>query len=242
MWERCVSTFFSRQKMSEINFSQSLDRFKESFLWAAAQGGNTEDCESLLAIGADINWKHPTEGDTPILAACRRGHTSTVESLVVHGADINITGSDSLCPLHICCLRGDHATLNVLLSAAPNLLLKTKEGKTALQLAEAKGHEIICLRLAAFSSSSSTAVTGNGSRTSSSRSATRPNGQKSLFLSFSLNLCLYFVLLSLSLFLSFSLSLCLSRREFRSSLSQTNKTSTSSINHNLNPFARRICF
>jgi ankyrin repeat protein len=166
-------------RMSEINFSQSLDRFKESFLWAAAQGGNTEDCESLLAIGADINWKHPTEGDTPILAACRRGHTTTVESLVVHGADINITGSDSLSPLHLCCLRGDHSTLNILLLANPNLSIKTKEGKTALQLAEAKGHDIICSRLSTFSSSPSLLSSSNlglGSRTSSSRSGSRSNG------------------------------------------------------------------
>jgi ankyrin repeat protein len=59
------------------SFNQSLDRLKESFLWAAAQGGNTEDCESLLEIGADVNWKH-TDGDTPLLAACRRGHTGNV--------------------------------------------------------------------------------------------------------------------------------------------------------------------
>ena len=28
--------------MSEINFSESLDRLKESFLWVAAQSGNTQ--------------------------------------------------------------------------------------------------------------------------------------------------------------------------------------------------------
>lgn len=63
------------------SFNQSLDRLKESFLWAAAQGGNTEDCESLLEIGADVNWKH-TDGDTPLLAACRRGHTGNQFSCV----------------------------------------------------------------------------------------------------------------------------------------------------------------
>jgi ankyrin repeat protein len=160
------------REMEELNFSQSLDRFKESFLWAAAQGGNTEDCESLLGIGADINWKHQ-DGDTALLAACRRGHTNTVESLVVHGADINMTGADSLSPLHICCLRGDYSTLNILLSANPNLSLKTKDGKTALQLAEAKGHESICSRLHSLISSSGY----SNSRTSSASRSTRANGK-----------------------------------------------------------------
>jgi ankyrin repeat protein len=165
----------SYSHMEELNFSQSLDRFKESFLWAAAQGGNTEDCESLLGIGADINWKHQ-DGDTALLAACRRGHTHTVESLVAHGADINLTGADSLSPLHICCLRGDFPTLNILLNANPNLSLKTKDGKTAMQLAEAKGHENICSRLNSLISSHSSG--GNSSSRSSSSRSTRHNGKR----------------------------------------------------------------
>lgn len=155
---------------TEINFSQSLDRFKESFLWAAAQGGNTEDCESLLAIGADINWKHPSDGDTPLLTACRRGHTSTVETLLVHGADVNIPGNDMLCPVHICCLRGDYATLNILLTANPNMNIRTKDGKTAFQLAESKGHENICTRLNSYLSSHGGGSNNRGTSSRSSRS------------------------------------------------------------------------
>ncbi|CAN0415143.1 unnamed protein product, partial [Ascophyllum nodosum] len=51
-----------------------LNRFKESFLWAAAKGGRVEECESLVKIGADVNWQSP-QGDTPLLAACRNGHS-----------------------------------------------------------------------------------------------------------------------------------------------------------------------
>ncbi len=55
-----------------MSFTSALDKLKESFLVAAAQGGSSQDCESLLEMGANINWKGQ-EGDTPILAACRRG-------------------------------------------------------------------------------------------------------------------------------------------------------------------------
>ena len=54
--------------MVDLAFTESLDRLKESFLFAAAQGGNTEDCESLLEIGADTEWRNP-EGDTPLLVS-----------------------------------------------------------------------------------------------------------------------------------------------------------------------------
>ncbi len=40
-----------------MSFTSALDKLKESFLVAAAQGGSSQDCESLLEMGANINWK-----------------------------------------------------------------------------------------------------------------------------------------------------------------------------------------
>lgn len=119
---------------------------QESFLHAAAQGGNTQDCQALIEIGADINWKH-NNGDTALLAACRRGHSETVALLLAHGADSNIVGSDSLSPLHVAASRGDADTLDALLDANTITTLKTKDGQTALDIAKAKGHESIYARL-----------------------------------------------------------------------------------------------
>ncbi len=65
-----------------MSFSSALDKLKESFLVAAAQGGSSQDCESLLEMGANINWKGQ-EGDTPILAACRRGRFIYYNSLIL---------------------------------------------------------------------------------------------------------------------------------------------------------------
>ena len=136
--------------MGDLSFCQNLDRFKESFLCAAAQGGNTQDCESLLEIGADVNCRN-AEGETPLLIASRRGHTDTVELLLVHGADVNaVGGTDALNSLEICCKQGDHATLNVVLQANPILSHKTKQGKTAFDIAEERGYEDICQRLSQF--------------------------------------------------------------------------------------------
>ena len=42
--------------LADMDLSQQLDRMKESFLWAAAKGGREEEVESLLSIGADVNW------------------------------------------------------------------------------------------------------------------------------------------------------------------------------------------
>lgn len=138
--------FYSPYAMSEVSFSDSLNRFKESFLWAAAQGGNTEDCESLLEIGAEVDWKN-TDGDTALLAACRRGHADTVVLLLVYGASPNARGKDGLTPLHICARNADIKTLNVLLDAGADALLQTPDSHTALALAQQKGYENVVRRL-----------------------------------------------------------------------------------------------
>jgi ankyrin repeat protein len=132
--------------MSEVSFSDSLNRFKESFLWAAAQGGNTEDCESLLEIGAEVDWRN-VDGDTALLAACRRGHADTIVLLLVYGASPNVKGKDLLTPLHICARSGDIKTLNVLLDVGADTSILTADSQSALDIARHKGHDNIVRRL-----------------------------------------------------------------------------------------------
>lgn len=131
--------------MSEDAFSSSIDRYKESFLYATAQGGNAEDCESLLKIGADVDHKHETDEDTPLLAACRRGHIDVAKILLVYGAKVTSRGADSMTPLHIAARRGDNEMINLLLDSKNTAInLKTSDGKTAWDIAKSKGYTTIC--------------------------------------------------------------------------------------------------
>lgn len=93
-----------------------------------------------------MHWKN-TDGDTPLLAACRRGHTETIALLVACGSNVNVIGSDSFTPLHVCTRRGDAESVNILLNANVNTLARTKEGQTALDIAQVKGYETIYARL-----------------------------------------------------------------------------------------------
>ena len=129
------------------SFATSLDRMKESFLLAAAQGGNLQDCDSLIELGADVNWRGQDGGDTPLLAACRRGHSDTVAFLLAHGADSNALGSDSMSALHIVAQRNDVATLNVLLESNVSLRATNKDGLTALDIAVRNSNDVIKTRL-----------------------------------------------------------------------------------------------
>jgi hypothetical protein len=137
---------------------------------SAAKGGNFQDCQSLLDIGANINWKGADGGtlykfictplnsfgyfhylsilDTPLLAACRRGHTDTVALLIAHNADVNIPGNDSNFPIHVACERGDYDIVNFLLNTNKVLLdVINNHGMSPLDVAKSRKLKHIINRL-----------------------------------------------------------------------------------------------
>lgn len=89
------------------SIGHQLDRMKESFLWAAAQGGREEEVESLLSIGADVNWRSGDGGETPLIAACRNGHRGVAALLLAHGGDARACNAGNESALHAACRNGD---------------------------------------------------------------------------------------------------------------------------------------
>lgn len=166
--------------MSFKDLSMSLDRMKESFLLASALGGNTRDCESLLDIGAQVNYQS-NNGDTPLLVACKRGHIETIHLLLRYGADANICGDDSMNSLHVCASLGNAYALKILLDLSENVNInsKTNDGLTAYDIALANRFDDVCLLLLQYmesdSSTNNRVITSDRSRNSSSSSLTISN-------------------------------------------------------------------
>ncbi|CAM9652151.1 unnamed protein product, partial [Scytosiphon promiscuus] len=109
-----------------------LERFKESFLWAAAKGGRVEECESLVQMGTDVNWVSP-EGDTPLLAACRNGHVATALFLLSHGASVNQAANDGRTALHLACRHGKEAVAEALILGGADVSVRDYSGATAFE-------------------------------------------------------------------------------------------------------------
>src|SRR6185436_264130 len=57
-----------------------------SMLYAAARGGRTDICRTMLGLGSDVNAAVAT-GWTPLMAAAAGGHAETVAALLGGGAD-----------------------------------------------------------------------------------------------------------------------------------------------------------
>ena len=81
------------------------------------EGGREEEVESLLSIGADVNWRNGDEGETPLIAACRSGHRGVAALLLAHGGDAMGTSRNGESALHAACRRGDEELCALLVDA-----------------------------------------------------------------------------------------------------------------------------
>ena len=160
----------------EHNISAQLERFKDSFLVAAAKAGSAQEVQSLLEMGADVSWRSSDGnlGDTALLAAVRNGHRDVASILLAMGADP--TDATSILPgaenfggdttLHLACRRGDEVLATLLIEAAAAecadhkhegalaqpILHKRRaaDGMTAFEAAEASGYGGMARRLKNF--------------------------------------------------------------------------------------------
>eukprot|EP00951_Prasinocladus_malaysianus_P006391 scaffold45460_cov47-Prasinocladus_malaysianus.AAC.2 len=57
-------------------------------VWAAAQAGNPDSLDMLLAAGMDPA-QPATDGSTPLFMAAREGHAEAVARLIAAGCDIH---------------------------------------------------------------------------------------------------------------------------------------------------------
>jgi len=122
-----------------MDITHHLDRLKESFLWAAAKGGRFQECQSLLSMGADVNWVNNQDNcTTPILEACRNGHGEVVQLLLAHGADTGAKTKEGNNLLHLAAGRNDGDMCSVFSGSKCSLTELNGQDKTPIDVAVGK--------------------------------------------------------------------------------------------------------
>lgn len=118
------------------------DNFKKTGLQRAAMNGHKEVVALLLDKGARVDAKDSFPGATALSYAAERGQKEIVEMLIAKGADVNARrgypAGDR--PLHSAVRAGHKDVVEQLLAHGANVNAKNDEGRTALSLAQAKGH------------------------------------------------------------------------------------------------------
>ena len=104
-------------------------------MYDAARTNDTALVNQLLKQGAELEWRHPDDGWTPLAIACASGSYEAAEALCAHGAELD-TRDDGWCtPLILAANQGHTKICEMLLALGADPSLKDSRGKTALDFA-----------------------------------------------------------------------------------------------------------
>ena len=114
-------------------------------LYWSAQAGDLPKCETLLAMGADVN--HIVRADnplTPLHEASIHGRTPIVKLLIDKGASVNITSKIGSTPLHMAAQEGHLAAARLLVTSGARTDAAKRDGAMPIHLAaQANRHEML---------------------------------------------------------------------------------------------------
>jgi hypothetical protein len=101
-------------------------------LWLAAESNDSARVTELLKQGAELEWRKPNSGNTPLAVACGNGSYEAAEALCAHGADLDARNKWQSTPLIFAAVEGHTKICEMLLALGADPSLKDKRGKTAL--------------------------------------------------------------------------------------------------------------
>jgi ankyrin repeat protein len=132
--------------VDKVDVDARLSEDGETALHRAASRGHLNAVALLLDHGAKVDATDG-EGVTPLILASYRGQTEVVKLLLQRGAAVNAREKrNGLSSLSHAVGRGDKELVSVLLAHGADPLLKSADGRTPLERAEANGAtEIVAL-------------------------------------------------------------------------------------------------
>ena len=89
----------------------------EEELYDAVMAGNESEVLRIIAAGADVNARDPSDGKTPLYGAIIGGSLGVVQALILHGAKADICLNNGLTPLHKAAEDGQEEMVKILLEA-----------------------------------------------------------------------------------------------------------------------------
>ena len=102
-------------------------------MWDAAWKKDSALVNELLKQGAELEWRNPYDGSTPLADACANGSYEAAEALCAHGAELDTRDADyQSTPLIYAAQRGSTKICEMLLALGADPSLKDQDGQTAL--------------------------------------------------------------------------------------------------------------
>ena len=109
-------------------------------LWRLAETDNTQQVESILASGVDINASN-AHGTPALMQAVSHGRVRMVRVLLKHGADPNLSRNDKFTPLLLAAFFGHEEIVRILVEHGADIDAVTRFGTSAQMWAAARTFE-----------------------------------------------------------------------------------------------------
>ena len=127
-------------KQPGVDIDQVDTRFGSTAMMFAAEAGNLDVVEYLLAMRADVNLKNPRNGDTALIFAVAAGNLDVVNVLLRHpGVRLDQTNNFGICALVIAAYNGHAVIVNTLLDAGADVNFASLDEYIALMIASGRG-------------------------------------------------------------------------------------------------------
>ena len=104
-------------------------------MYNAAFNNDSARVNELLRQGAELEWRNPTYGMTPLASACYNGSYEAAEALCAHGAELDTRSDFQWTPLIFAAQCGHPKICAMLLALGADPSLKDTWGRTALDFA-----------------------------------------------------------------------------------------------------------
>jgi hypothetical protein len=102
--------------------------FDEIDVWNACCEGKCAGLQKmLLQRGRDVDWVDPDDGigSTAASVAADKGHADCLSLMIQNGADVLKSDKDGSAPIHMACLNGRYACVELLLDSGVDVSLRT---------------------------------------------------------------------------------------------------------------------
>ncbi len=88
--------------------------------------GNADAVRMLIARGADVNAKEPSQNQTALMWAAAERHAEVVKTLIEHGADLQARTKKGFSALHFAAREGDLDVARLLLAAGVDINIRSQ--------------------------------------------------------------------------------------------------------------------
>ena len=133
------------EKKVNIDYSSPTAK-KWPLLLEALESGNVERVKKYIEEGMNVTISR--NGVTPLMIAASHGHRETAAVLIQTGVNVNERTDDGWTALHKAAFdQVETGIVELLMESGVVIEARNKAGKTALQLAEEKGHRDIALSI-----------------------------------------------------------------------------------------------